>query len=141
MTKKGDTIPKYDNCLNCGKELINLQRKFCSRKCKDRNWHTKESAYERQRKRGIKRKLKLIKLKGGCCEMCGYKNNLAVLTFHHRDPSQKLFNIQSRNISNYDFSKVLTEAKKCDLLCHNCHHETHYPDFNLRDLKKKFDIT
>ena len=139
MTKKGDTIPKYDNCLNCGKELINLQRKFCSRKCKDRNWH--ESPYERQRKRGIKRKLKLIQLKGGGCETCGYNKNITALTFHHIDPTDKLFNLELRGIANNNWQKVLDELKKCQLLCHNCHHELHHPDFNLKELKKKFDIT
>jgi hypothetical protein len=141
MTKKGDTIPKYTTCQTCGKKLVGRQRVNCSRKCKYKKGNTTSPSYIRQKNRGIKRKLKLIKLKGGCCEMCGYKNNLAVLTFHHRDPSQKLFSIESRNISNYNFPKVLTEAEKCDLLCHNCHHETHYPDFNLKELKKKFDIT
>ena len=139
MTKKGDTIPKYDNCLNCGKELINLQRKFCSRNCKDRNWH--ESPYERQRKRGIKRKLKLIQLKGGGCETCGYNKNITALTFHHIDPTDKLFNLELRGIANNNWQKVLGELKKCQLLCHNCHHELHHPDFNLKELKKKFDIT
>ena len=141
MTKKGDTIPKYDNCLNCGKKLINLQRKFCSRKCKDRNWHTKESAYERQRKRGIKRKLKLIQLKNNACKVCGYNKNMAVLTFHHVDPKIKSFNLDLNNIAQKHWHKVIDELDKCDLLCHNCHHELHHPDLNLQNLQKKFDIT
>jgi len=140
MTKKGDKIPKYDNCLNCGKKLINLQRKFCSRKCKDRNWHIKESAYERQRKRGIKRKLKLIQLKNNACKVCGYDKNMAVLTFHHVDPKIKLFNLYLNNIATKCLQDVFEESKKCDLLCQNCHQELHHPEFNLKNLQKKFDI-
>lgn len=138
MTKKGDTLPKYINCLSCGKELIGRQRSFCSRKCKDKHGNIDNPSYIRQKKRGIRRKLKLVELKGGCCQKCGYNKNLAVLTFHHIDPNQKLFCIQSRNISNYNFDKVLAEADKCELLCHNCHHETHYPDFNMNELQKKY---
>ncbi len=53
----------------------------------------KEASYARQRRRGIKRKLKLVELKGGCCEICGYDKNLAVLTFHHTDLKTKKFNV------------------------------------------------
>ena len=140
MTKKGDTIPKYDNCQNCNKKLINLQRKFCSRKCKDRHWHTKETAYERQRKRGIKRKLKLIQLKNNACKVCGYNENMAVLTFHHVDPKIKSFNLDLNNIATKSLEDVLKESEKCDLLCQNCHQELHHPEFNLNNLQKKFDI-
>ena len=29
----------------------------------------------------LNEKLNLVKLKGGCCEICGYKKNLTALTF------------------------------------------------------------
>lgn len=141
MTKKGDTIPKYDNCVICNKQLIGRQRSFCSRKCKDRHGSINNPSYLRHKHRGLKRKLKLIELKGGCCQKCGYNKNIASLTFHHIDPKLKLFSIQARNISNYNFQKVLAEVDKCDLLCHNCHHETHYPDLDFEKLKKRVDIT
>ena len=124
----------YTNCVVCDAKLKGQQRKFCSRKCKDKNWHTVEPAYARQRRRGIKRKLKLVELKGGCCEICSYDKNLAVLTFHHTNPKTKLFNVELNNIANYNWKKVLEEAGKCQLLCQNCHQELHHPDFSLKKL-------
>ena len=94
----------------------------------------KEKSYARQRRRGIKRKLNLVKLKGGCCEICGYKKNLTALTFHHINSDTKLFNVEMRNIANYEWNKVLSEAKKCQLLCHNCHHELHHPSLDIEKL-------
>ena len=94
----------------------------------------KEASYARQRRRGIKRKLKLVELKGGCCEICGYDKNLAVLTFHHTDLKTKKFNVELRNIANYNWKKVLEESSKCQLLCQNCHQELHHPDFSLKKL-------
>lgn len=137
MTKRGDILPKYINCLSCGKELIGRQRSFCSRKCKDKHGNIDNPSYIRQKKRGIRRKLKLIQLKGGGCETCGYNKNITALTFHHIDPTDKLFNLELRGIANNNWQKVLGELKKCQLLCHNCHHELHHPDFNLKELNKK----
>lgn len=102
---------------------------------------TNNPSYKRQRKRGIKRKLNLIELKGGCCEVCGYNKNITALTFHHINPNDKLFNLELRGIANNNWQKVLDELKKCQLLCHNCHHELHHPEFNLEDLRKSVDIT
>ena len=130
MTKK----VIHTNCVVCDAKLKGQQRKFCSRKCKDKNWHTIEPAYARQRRRGIKRKLKLVELKGGCCEICSYDKNLAVLTFHHTNPKTKLFNVELNSIANYNWKKVLEESNKCQLLCQNCHQELHHPDFFLKKL-------
>ena len=94
----------------------------------------KEKSYARQRRRGIKRKLNLVELKGGCCAICGYNKNLTALTFHHINSDTKLFNVEMRNIANYEWSKVLKEAKKCQLLCHNCHHELHHPSLDIKKL-------
>ena len=71
----------------------------------------KEVSYARQRRRGIKRKLKLVELKGGCCEICSYDKNLAVLTFHHSDPKTKLFNDSVMLL--YD-QALLAEGSKID---------------------------
>ncbi len=43
------------------------------------------------------------------------------MDFHHMDPSSKEFSIGSS--SSLSFSKLLAEAKKCILLCKNCHAE------------------
>ena len=130
MIKKGI----HTNCIVCDAKLKGQQRKFCSRRCKNKNGNLNNASYIRQQKRGTKRKLKIVKLKGGCCEICGYNKNLAVLTFHHIDPNTKLFNVELKNIANHKWESVLSEANKCQLLCQNCHQELHHPDFSLKKL-------
>ena len=66
---------------------------------------------------------RIVEEAGGKCEKCGYNKYKAVLEFHHRDPSTKLFEINMAKISSYKKSK--TEANKCMLLCANCHREIH----------------
>lgn len=80
---------------------------------------------ERQNKIRRVNKLKLIRYKGGKCEICGYSKCIAGLALHHRDPSTKRFNLGSGNLSR-NMDALLKEVKKCSLLCHNCHSELHY---------------
>ena len=67
-------------------------------------------------------KQKLVDYKGGKCIKCGYKNYFGNLTFHHKDPLQKDFQISGQSVS---FDKLKLEVDKCELLCHNCHGEVH----------------
>ena len=92
------------------------------------------NSYEKQKERAIKRKLELIKLKGGKCEKCGYNKNLGALEFHHLDPSIKEFNLDERHLSNTTIEKILNELDKCILVCSNCHKEIHYPHLNEDNL-------
>ncbi len=63
---------------------------------------------------------------GGKCIKCGYNKCIAALEFHHRNPSEKEFNIS--RYQNLSWMKILTELDKCDLLCSNCHRELHYEE-------------
>lgn len=69
------------------------------------------------------KKYKLVQLLGGKCSSCGYDKCLAALHFHHEDPSKKSFDIGVNRWLSYE--KLLNEAKKCILLCSNCHAEKH----------------
>lgn len=102
------------------------QKKFCSLQCKNTDINNRHKQYSGQKERGEYRKLELIRFKGGSCELCGYNKNYSALCFHHlRD---KKFQIDIRQCSNRSFEKLLEEANKCMLLCHNCHMEIHYPE-------------
>lgn len=116
-------------CSICGGEMSGAKIKFCSGKCR-KNRQNKNSV-ERQKRISIERKLKLIKLKNGECKNCGYKKNLAALCFHHKNPENKLFSLDSRKLSNTKWSSILIEVEKCELLCANCHFELHYPDLEM----------
>jgi len=82
--------------------------------------------YEEQRKqKKIDRKLKLVKLKGHKCSACGYQKNLAALVFHHKDPAQKRLKLSVDVIASRKWEIIIKEAKKCVLLCVNCHSKKH----------------
>lgn len=67
-------------------------------------------------------KLKAIAYKGGACETCGYTRSVRGLCFHHKDPTQKDFNISARAMK---WETAVVELDKCLLLCLNCHAELH----------------
>lgn len=67
-------------------------------------------------------KKKLVEYKGGKCFLCGYNRCVGSMHFHHKDPSQKEFNITALTIS---FEKLKSEVDKCVLVCSNCHGEIH----------------
>lgn len=64
---------------------------------------------------------------GGKCSNCGYARNYAALEFHHVEPSEKLFQLDMRSLANLQWELVVVEARKCRLLCANCHAEWHNP--------------
>lgn len=83
--------------------------------------------YIYQKQQRNKRKIKLVLLKGGQCEKCGYNKNLHALQFHHINPKEKLFNINGREMYSRSMEVLINECNKCQLLCSNCHAEYHYP--------------
>jgi hypothetical protein len=118
------------NCIVCGAVLKGRQTHFCSITCKNKS----HQSYEAQKSRGLARKLELIKAAGGRCTMCGYDSNLAALVFHHLDTDEKNFKLDMRSLSNRKSSVVRAEARKCILVCRNCHAELHNPHLDLADL-------
>lgn len=119
---------KKECCESCGRNLKGNQTKFCSKQCGVESWYKNNgirNTYHYQKLKGIKRKKMIVEMKGGCCEVCGYNKSLRALTFHHRDPSLKLFHLNLRDISIRSMDSIIEELNKCDLLCFNCHMELH----------------
>lgn len=87
--------------------------------------------YQNQKERGLKRKYEYILSKGGKCERCGYNKNIAALEFHHKNPEEKEFQIDSRKFANANIETLKKELDKCIILCSNCHREIHHPDLNI----------
>jgi transposase len=73
-----------------------------------------------QRRRQIKRKL--VEEAGGKCVICGYDRCQQVLQFHHLDPTTKEFHLGQNGVTR-SLAKSRVEARKCTLLCANCHGE------------------
>lgn len=76
-------------------------------------------------KRGSRHEIKLFvheykRLR--CCMYCE-ENEPRCLHFHHREPSEKKFNLSQA--TKYTLNQVKAEIEKCDLLCANCHAKVH----------------
>jgi helix-turn-helix protein len=71
---------------------------------------------------------------GGRCVSCGYDTYLGALQFHHLDPSAKEFALSGGGLTR-SLARVREEAKKCVLLCANCHAEV---EAGVRTLALRF---
>lgn len=69
-------------------------------------------------------KERCIQYKGGACLKCGYNRYSGAMDFHHRDPTKKDFGLSRRRSCTWT-EEIQRELDKCDLLCANCHRETH----------------
>jgi hypothetical protein len=108
----GVSCRKEIPCAVCGKLLLSgLNKKTCSRACSNKNragiFYTGKSTKDNAVSiRHIK--IKLVAIRGGVCERCGY-NKREVLQVHHKDRNRK-----NNKITNLE------------LVCPNCHYEEHY---------------
>ena len=115
-------------CLICKKSFSKISgghtRKFCF-DCSPR--------YEKGKGRSqnisqIRRSLKkeLVRYRGGKCEKCGYSKSINALQFHHKNPLEKDFTIaHNLTLSKFNIEEYYKEVDKCELLCANCHAESH----------------
>lgn len=120
-------------CIQCKKtELTGKQKRFCSYVCKNRYLNSWHNSAGKQKQKGIDKKLQLLKLLGEIkCSKCGYNKNLACLSFHHKEPNKKEFSLNQRICTAYSMKRLTEEAKKCQVLCMNCHTEHHNPQHEM----------
>ena len=85
-------------------------------------WRCSKCRVEVVAKHRKDKKQKLVDMLGGKCTICGYSKYVGSLDFHHLDRKTKEFGIASKGNTN-SWAKVVAEAKKCVLLCKNCHGE------------------
>lgn len=71
-----------------------------------------------------RRKNNLIKVFGGKCCICGFDKWQSALEFHHVNPEEKEFGLTT-DTTTKALEKQLLEAKKCILVCSNCHRGIH----------------
>jgi transposase len=101
----------------------------CARHGETAFWLTGRGYYRCKRCRSDavvrrRRKVKtiLVEEAGGACCICGYDHNMRALHFHHVDPSQKCHEMNAKGVA-ISLAKLRVEARKCVLLCSNCHAE------------------
>jgi cytochrome c553 len=84
-------------------------------------WLCKKCCAEAVTRRHHKVRAILIAEAGGRCAICGYDRCVLNLHFHHVYPEQKSFNMTVA--SGKGLKARQEEARKCVLLCANCHGE------------------
>ena len=96
-----------------------------NRKLIDKRYYekNKKEVYRRKRERIRSYKIQLLKIFGEKCSVCGYNKCIAALEFHHKGKNKDL-NI-NRALHHLSKQKALKKAKKCIILCANCHRELH----------------
>jgi len=80
----------------------------------------------------------LVEAFGNKCAVCNKEYDYRLYELHHVDPATKKFGLS--NIGWGVIDKIAEEAKKCVLLCPNCHKAHHYieeqtftPGFNFNE--------
>jgi len=106
-------IPHTDRKTNQSRQLC-----FNCSPFKSPTKYPNEHKSERRR-----RKEALVKMLGGHCAKCGYHKSMGALSFHHINPKNKCFDISNNGNMMQDWDLVQKEARKCELLCLNCHSE------------------
>ncbi len=71
-----------------------------------------------------RRKMKriLVQEAGGACSRCGYSASMRALHFHHVNPAEKRIELNAKGVA-LALDTLRAEARKCILLCSNCHAE------------------
>lgn len=117
-------------CVSCDNIFIQKTKQniYCSRKCRSKSKYAmlsedKKKLYVLKKKKRLhKMKKKLVSLKGGSCNYCGYNKCMSALEFHHIYNDKE---IQISKLKGYRLEKILKELDKCILLCSNCHSKEH----------------
>jgi len=65
------------------------------------------------------------------CELCGYNKCKRALDFHHITPTDKVEEVGRLMRDSKSKELILTEIKKCIVLCANCHREVDCTDEHM----------
>lgn len=84
-------------------------------------------------------KARLIKALGGKCCLCGYDTCQAAFDMHHVIESEKSHEISYLQSRHRPWDVIFAEARKCVLLCANCHREVHAGDATIPDDVARID--
>ena len=107
-------MTRETDCITCGRKYTyNPDRGHTRERCNSCVAHSSKRFFKQQ----------VVEHLGGKCVRCGYDKCLASLHAHHKDPSQKRFDIGQAACRKWPV--VVRELEGCELLCANCHGEEH----------------
>jgi hypothetical protein len=126
ITTKDKKSPQCKVCRDTwGRERYQLSKKDPEKVRKMKEWQKTYYAAGKPRLSKFLYKKKLVDFFGGGCTVCGYNKCIGALEFHHKDPSEKEFNISNNIINGVSWDECIIEASKCLLVCNRCHREIH----------------
>lgn len=96
-----------------------------------------QEKYEAVKRYRKKVKGLLVEAFGGECCVCGYSRCSRSLVFHHLDPETKSFGLSRNNRACW--AKLVAEARKCVMVCSNCHGEIGDALVEIPANAKRFD--
>lgn len=109
--------------------VLDTRGYFRCRRCR-------QEAVVRRRRRA---KAMLIAEAGGSCRLCGYDRCAAALEFHHLNPDTKEFGVAQQGMAR-SIERLRAEARKCILLCSNCHAEVESGVSSLSGIAQSSDL-
>lgn len=121
-------------CANCNSELETKTNK------------TRLCNFCRKRASTLFYKLAAIYYKGSKCEKCGWSGNHLGFDFHHIDPNEKEFEMNTLFQKRKSWNNIKKELDKCQLLCTSCHRLNHssqlsdVPFLAFLDIATKIDF-
>lgn len=83
-------------------------------------------------------KIALVEAFGAECQTCHNKFPQSIFEFHHLIPSEKSFGLGTASTTR-SRQAYADEAKKCIMVCANCHRLIEYEDLDISDLECVFD--
>ncbi len=84
-----------------------------------KNQATKNKRFAENRRKWLVEYKKTLK-----CIRCG-ESHPATLTFHHKNGSEKSFEIGNALKLGVSLKRLLAEIDKCEVICANCHAKEH----------------
>ena len=129
-----ECIPFRENVSKKRKEKRDSPTRDCLGPCgrkdlprSDFDWSDSNCKWCRSailREKAVSLKQQSVDYLGGSCSVCGY-GKISGLVFHHREPSEKSFELSKAFRRRFSWSMIRAELDKCMLLCANCHMEEH----------------
>ena len=82
---------------------------------------------------------RIVRAFGSKCACCGYSKCIEALQFHHLDPSSKETTVSNLIANIKGWSTIVDEARKCIMVCANCHTEIHAKVREVPENAARFD--
>jgi len=130
LIRKDRKTPQYCRVCRVKEERNPMHKKTPWNKGESSDYEEKEYKRNYYNQQRWDKKKKLIQHMGNKCWRCGMKNlPICVWQWHHFDPKNK--QIALSQVITHSWTKILEEAKKCVLVCSNCHKIIHYGEERL----------